>query len=307
MDAPSFRVNEETPSASLAAQRVAIIGLGLMGGSLALALRGKCAALLGVDTDPDTRALAVQRGVVDRVSGNPAELLPQASLVVLAAPVGAIMSLVADLPALHPGRAVVIDLGSTKVDITAAMLALPERLSPVGGHPMCGKESSSLALAEAGLYQDAPFALTALANSAPRARSLAEQLVAAVGARPVWLDPQTHDRWVAATSHLPYLLANALAYTTPIEAAPMVASGFRSTTRLAPASRRMMLDILLTNQGNILTSLQRFQERLERIESALAAGDAAALQELLDQGALRYEQIIRQDRSEADFDHDSSG
>jgi prephenate dehydrogenase len=295
MEETPFAVSQGISPPRLSDQRVAIIGLGLMGGSLALALRGKCAALLGVDPDPAARALAIQRAIVDQVSADPAELLPQASLVVLASPVRSIISLIDDLPRLHPGRAVIIDLGSTKVEIALAMQSLPERLQPVGGHPMCGKESSSLFSAEAGLFRDAPFALCALASSSEYACNLAQQLVEGLGARPIWLDPETHDRWVASTSHLPYLLANALAYTTPGEATPLAGPGFRSTARLAPASQRMMLDILITNQQNILSSLHSFQERLAALENALAAGHYAGLQELLSQGARQYEEIVSDD------------
>lgn len=273
-------------------QRVAILGLGLMGGSLALALRGKVAALLGVDPDPIARSLALQRGIVDQVAADPAELLPDATLVVLAAPVQVILSLVSELPRLHPGQAVVIDLGSTKQAIAAALQTLPERLSPIGGHPMCGKERGSSVNAEAVIYQNAPFVLVNLLNSTQPARELAEQLAVAVGARPIWLDPATHDRWVAATSHLPYLIANALAGNTPIESAPLVGPGFRSTARLAPSPSKMMLDILVTNRSNLLANLRGFRERLEKLENALQSNDIALLEELLGEGAARYEDLI---------------
>ncbi len=273
-------------------QRVAILGLGLMGGSLALALRGKVAALLGVDPDPTARSLALQRGIVDQVAADPAELLPDSTLVVLAAPVQVILSLVSELPRLHPGQAVVIDLGSTKQAIAAALQTLPERLSPIGGHPMCGKERGSSVNAEAVIYQNAPFVLVDLLNSTQPARELAEQLVVAVGGRPIWLDPATHDRWVAATSHLPYLIANALAGNTPIESAPLVGPGFRSTARLAPSPSKMMLDILVTNRSNLLANLRGFRERLEKLENALQSNDIALLEELLGEGAARYEDLI---------------
>lgn len=277
---------------SLKEARLLVIGLGLMGGSLALALRGKCAMLLGVDPDPLARTLALQRRVVDRVAENPAELLPESDLVVLATPVRAIISLINDLPYLHPGQAVVVDLGSTKCEIAAALMSLPERLGAVAGHPMCGKEGGSLAQAEAGLYQRAPFALVALPNSTERACGLVLEMIAAIGSYPLWLEAEVHDRWVAATSHLPYLLANALAAVTPIEAAPLVGPGFRSTARLAPAQRQMMIDILITNQENILQSLRDYRARLEALENALEVGDFEMLQTLLGQGANSYDQII---------------
>ncbi len=252
-----------------ATARVAIVGLGLMGGSLALALRGRCAALLGVDPDPRVTALALEQGMVDQAAQDPQALLPQADLVILAAPVRAILDLLAQLPLLHPGAPVVLDVGSTKRQVVAAMQALPERFDPLGGHPMCGKEHASIRYAEAGLYHQAPFALVRLERTTPHACALAEHLVAAVGARSLWLDAETHDRWVAATSHLPYLVANALAAATPLEARPLAGPGLRSTTRLAGSSLSMMGDILSTNQDQVLAALGCFRQALDEIEQAL--------------------------------------
>jgi prephenate dehydrogenase len=269
------------------AGRVAIIGLGLMGGSLAMALQGKCSALLGIDPDPQVVELARQRRLVDLAALEPSELLPQADVIVLAAPVNAIIGLLKKLPQLHPGPAIVIDLGSTKVKIVETMQMLPERFDPLGGHPMCGKEISGIANAEAHLFQSAPFAFTALPRTTARARQFAEWLAASIGACPLWIDPAAHDRWVAATSHLPYLLANALAYTTPPETAPLAGPGFRSTTRLAVTPPGMMMDVLMTNQVAVLDSLRSFRAHLELVESLLAQGNFDALQDLLSEGARR--------------------
>jgi prephenate dehydrogenase len=276
----------------LSVQRVAILGMGLMGGSLAAALRGKVARLIGIDPDPIARSVALARGLVDQAAEDPAEILPDTTLVVLAAPVRTIISLIHELPRWHPGQAVVLDLGSTKVEINAALQDLPERLAPVGGHPICGKEKGTVLNAEARLYQNAPFILTNLTNSTDQARSLVEQLAIAVGARPIWMDPETHDRWAAATSHFPYLIANLLAYCTPLEAYPLIGPGFRSTARLAPSPTGMMLDILATNQSNVLASLESFRNRLETLEQALISSDFDLLKDFLLEGAAQYEALI---------------
>lgn len=273
--------------------RVAILGLGLMGGSLALALRGRCAHLSGSDPDPGVVSLARQKHVVDQASLDPAEILPDADLVILAAPVRAILALLDELPRLHSGRAVVLDLGSTKAQIVSAMQQLPERFDPLGGHPMCGKELSSLVHAEATLYQGAPFAFTPLPRTSSRAREMANQLAYAVGAHPLWLDPSTHDVWTAATSHLPYLLANILAAATPVVAAPLAGPGFRSTTRLAASSIQMMMDTLLTNRENVLQATRRFRRQLDAVETCLAEGDEAALREMLERGLHNYQTLSR--------------
>jgi prephenate dehydrogenase len=283
MDEPGF----------LPRSHIAIAGLGLMGGSLAMALRGKCAALLGVDPDPQTVALAKELDLVEHLSTSPAEIFPQADLIILAAPVCAILEILKWLPDLHPGAPLVIDLGSTKRQIVVAMEALPQRFDPLGGHPMCGKEMATLAYAEAGLYRGAPFAFTPLKRTSSRARLLAEELALAVGAIPLWIDAETHDRWVGATSHLPYLVANALAAVTPQEAATLVGPGFRSTARLAGASIPMMLDILETNRSNILAALGEFRHTLDGLVASLEAGDLERLRQQLAQGADRYQALLK--------------
>ena len=272
--------------------RVAVLGLGLIGASLAMALKGHCSAVLGVDPDEQVLALALERGVVDDASPDPGRILPLSDLVILAAPVGEILHLIEALPGLHPGPAVVLDVGSTKTHIIEAMAGLPERFDPVGGHPMCGKESTSFANAEPGLFTGAPFALTALPRSSPRACGLAEQLVHALGARPVWLDPLTHDRLTARTSHFPYIVANLLASVTPADASTLIGPGFRSTTRVASTPPSVMLDILMTNRSELLSVLADFRLELDMFESCLAGADQAGLRRLLETGAKRRQGLL---------------
>lgn len=272
----------------LRASRVAVWGLGLMGGSLAMALRGKCRSLVGIDADPETVALAQAAGVVDEASTQAANLLPGADVVVMATPVRTILRLLSELDRAHPGEAVVIDLGSTKRSILAAMDALSARFDPLGGHPMCGKEKASLRHAEAAIYQGAPFALAALPRTSARARALGEELARAAGACPLWVEAGQHDRWVAATSHTPYLLANALAAVTSIETAPMIGPGFRSTSRLAGSPPAVMVDILATNADHIQAALKAVRSRLEEMEILLAAGDLDELAARLAEGQENY-------------------
>ena len=273
--------------------RVAILGLGLMGGSLAMALREKCAMLIGLDADPQIVEQARQMGLVDQASTQASGLLSQADLVLFATPVGAILELLARLPEWHSGQAVVLDVGSTKSQIVQAMSRLPARFDPLGGHPMCGKERGSLANAERGLFLNAPFALVPLPRTSPYARSLTEQLVRAVGARPVGGDGATHDRWVAATSHAPYLIANALAASISAEVQPMIGPGLRGASRLAATPLNMILDVLKTNPANTVAALHRFQSQLNELAGSLETGDLTRLGELLEQGLQQYNTVIR--------------
>ncbi len=194
----------------LSRSRIVIIGLGLMGGSLALALKGRCAEVYGIDSDQATLELARRQNIVDRADSDPARLLPGADMVILAAPVPMILNLLEQLPAFMPDPCVVLDLGSTKRLIVEAMSRLPDRFTPIGGHPLCGKEKLSLANAERTIYYAAPFLLTPLERTSARALSAAKQIIEAIGAKAIILDAEEHDRVLAATSHLPFLLSSAL-------------------------------------------------------------------------------------------------
>ena len=270
---------------------IAILGLGLMGGSLALALRGHCAQIMGVDPNPDAVTFAREHQITDLATKYAHEILPKADVIILAAPVHAIISLIRSLPELHPGKAIIIDVGSTKSDIVIEMEKLPARFDPVGGHPMCGKEKLGFENAEPSLFQEATFALTPCQNTSPNAHHLANQLATAVGATPFWIDAATHDRWTGSTSHFTYLVAAALTLATPVDAAPLAGSGFRSTTRLAATPPSLMLDILSTNRVNILESLDLFREELNQIRTLLETNDQENLQILLERCVKRREHI----------------
>jgi prephenate dehydrogenase len=280
------------PDFNLAESKVAIIGLGLMGGSLALGLRGKCAALYGIDLHLPTLELALSQRIVDYADSDPAKLLSEADLVILSAPVPAILTLLEHLPSFTPMPCIVMDLGSTKKLITDAMSCLPERFDPIGGHPICGKEKLSLANAERTLYYAAPFLLTPLERTSSRALSAAKQIVDALGAKVTVLDAAEHDRILASTSHLPFLLASALALATPTDVAPFVGTGFKSTSRVAGTPASMMLGVLQSNRDNVLNALHDLQDRLAGIESALALEDFSQLETILNESRSGYQALI---------------
>jgi len=264
-----------------------------MGGSLALGLRGKCAALYGIDPHPATLELARSQHIVDQADSDPANLLPGADLIVLAAPVPSILNLLAQLPSYTPHTCIVMDLGSTKRLVVEAMSHLPERFDPIGGHPICGKEKLSLANAERTLYYAAPFLLTPLERTSTRALSAAHQIIEALGAKARILDADDHDRILASTSHLPFLLSTALALSTPQDAASFIGPGFRSTSRLAGTPASMMLGVLQTNRENVLNVLHGLQNRLSAIESALSSNDISKLDSILEEAQRKY-QVLSQ-------------
>ena len=298
MDEPDFNL--------LRSSHILIWGLGLMGGSLALALRGKCSSLAGVDTDVDTLAFARDRGVVDQafsvdeVRDDPVKTLGPVDFIILATPVRTILDTLGELPELCAHPAAILDMGSTKTEVVRAMAGLPERFDPLGGHPMCGKEKSSLMNAEAALFKGAPFVLVNLPRTSSRGRELAEALVKAIEADPIWLDAEEHDRWVASTSHLPFLAACALAQCTPEAAAVVAGPGFRSATRLAGSSTRMMVDILATNAENIRIAMKDYMDQLGRLEGLLEQGDFEGLAAQFEAGAAMRERLIQGNHSAPD-------
>jgi len=272
---------------------VAIIGLGLMGGSLALALKKHCRAIYGVDSNQATLDLALSQNIVDRAASDPANLLPQADIIILATPVPTILALLQRLPDLMPNPCIVFDLGSTKSLIVEAMSHLPARFDPIGGHPICGKEKLSLENAEGTLFRSAPFVLTALQRTTVRAQQAADQIIHAIGAQAVRMDASEHDRVLAFTSHLPFLvsssLASALTTTAAKETVKLAGPGFRSTSRLAGTPSSMMLGVLETNRENVLAAIDSLQNELTAFESALRSRNSKELLFLLDKSRASYQ------------------
>jgi len=278
---------------TLSSSKIAIIGLGLMGGSLALGLRGKCAALYGIDPHLPTLELALSQHIVDYADSDPAKLPPEVDLIILAAPVLSIVALIHQLPFTTSHPCIVMDLGSTKKVVVDAMEKLPARFDPIGGHPICGREKLSLANAERTLYYAAPFLLTPLARTSARALSAASQIIEALGAKARLLDAAEHDRILASTSHLPFLVSSALSLAAPENVAPFVGPGFKSTSRLAGTSSSMMLGVLQSNRENVLNALRGMQSQLAEIESALSSEDFTKLEALLNEAQAKYQSFTQ--------------
>ena len=255
---------------------IAIVGLGLMGGSLAMALKRHRVGrvVMGADADPQAVTQAMACGAIDARCDD----FAACDLIVLAMPVRAIVAwLNTHGETLRPA-CLVMDLGSTKQAIVAAM----ERLAAqcVGGHPMCGKETSGIASADAKLFDGAKFVLTPTTRTSTVTLRLAQSLVTRIGAQPVVMDAASHDRAVAAISHMPYLLSaslvNAVSATGDDNALRLAASGYAGMTRLAASDPQMMSDIIATNRANIVAMIGHAQAALADLKRALIAGDEAA-------------------------------
>jgi prephenate dehydrogenase len=267
----------------LQGKTVAIVGLGLMGGSLALALRPHGGRLVAIDPDAATRQRALAQGVVADATADLTAGVLGADLVVLAAPVEAILELLPAVAAARPDGCIILDVGSTKQAIVAEMDRLPDSVQAVGGHPMCGKETAGLAAADPGLFAGQTFFLCRSSRTGADGGAMAEGLVAAVGAHAWWIEPAEHDRLVALVSHLPYFIAAAL-MAEAASAADVTghvwrasAGGFKDTVRLAGSEPGMMAGIARTNRQAILAALHSYRDRLDELISLLEDGDDGAL------------------------------
>lgn len=268
---------------------VAVVGLGLMGASLCMDLvQGKlCRDVRGVARRTDTVLEAFFAGAVDLATNDVHTGVLGADIVILATPVRTIVDMLEEIgPRLWPGT-LVMDMGSTKAEICAAMDQLPAGVQAVGGHPMCGKETAGFGAAETGLYKNAPWVLSPLARTSPEALCLATELAEAVGARPVVLEASRHDRLVATISHLPFLLASSLVHAVAqvghddAMVWQLAAGGFRDTSRVAASDTRMFMDILMTNRVAVLEQLDNFTHHVQEIRQLLADSDEQTLREKL--------------------------
>jgi len=252
--------------------RWGIIGLGLIGGSIARRLAQQGIPVLGADQDPATQSEARASGVFEALLDPPA-LVAAADGVILATPVGAIEEWIASLP-WRPGQ-LVLDTGSTKRRVVAAMARLPEGVCAVGGHPMAGKERSGFPASDPELFLGKPFILVPTPRTTPEAAARAEELVTVLGARPIWMDAEIHDRRVAWVSHLPYVVAMALMAAAEATGDPalweIAASGFRDATRVAASDLRMMGPVVRSNADEICAALEVLGQILARWRDDLCA------------------------------------
>ena len=265
--------------------RVTIVGLGLMGGSMALRLKQYCRELIGVDSDPKTPQLARQAGVTTQELGT---ALTNTDVLVLATPVKESLELLEVFRVNPPSVSLLIDIGSTKRKIVQAMDLLPVQVAAVGGHPLCGKERGGFAEAETRLFEGSRFVLIPSSRTTPSSLALADQIVGALGATALRMEAARHDQLLADASHLPYLLATTLmAAVEPVgrehpELWDVVATGFLSTSRLAASDLTMMVDILTTNEDMVQNALSGAQAELRQLRKLIADGNAGSLREYLE-------------------------
>ena len=269
-------------------ETLAVIGVGLIGGSLAGALKecGGVGCVVGCGRNIDNLEMALQHGLIDRYTRDPLEAVSEADLVLLATPVNALIQSLPTLAKHARPNAVITDAGSVKGDVIhAARSALGETFGRfVPGHPIAGREKSGADAAVTDLFRDHWVVLTPLAETDATAIELVKQMWEQVGARIRLMDPESHDEILGMTSHLPHAVAYALVaqladQSRNEEYASMTAGGFLDITRVASSDPAMWRDIFLHNAKPTANLIRKHRKVLERLEGLIREGDAQGLQE----------------------------
>lgn len=269
--------------------QVAIIGLGLIGGSIGIALKQKAVPgweVVGYARRQEIAAAALSLGAIDRVETNIKDAVEAAELVIIATPVLTIKDIFSQIVDYLPHGCIVTDTTSTKSQVMEwARKLLPSTVYFIGGHPMAGKESYGIQAAEGRLFQRCVYCLSPAENTPPEALDKVTDMVRKLGATPVLIDAQEHDELVAGVSHLPLLLSAALVSTTSRDPSwekmsRLAASGYRDLTRLASGNPEVNAHICLSNFEAILRWIDKFKEELDRYRQLVSARDAKLQQAL---------------------------
>ncbi len=280
--------------------RVAIIGVGLIGGSLGLALKAAGVAdVTGVDSDRASLDEAAGRGAIDRGTTDPAAGADGAGIVFLCTPVLQIPGIVAQIAPRLKAGAIVTDVASTKGYLGKTITRLlPKGVHYVGGHPMAGREKSGIAAADGNLFRDKRYIFTPGAATPPAAVEAVAGLIRGTGARVTVMDVARHDDCAAVISHVPHVVAAGLVNLLDCypdgeeEIAALVGGGFCDTTRIASSNADMWADICLTNPGSITTGLVNLQGLLDEVVTAIRRGDRASVRAFFAAAKKRRDGII---------------
>lgn len=288
--------------------RVTVIGLGLIGSSIARAVRVHMPTvrLTGHDADPQVRAIANRLQLCDDIADTAAAAVTDADLVILCVPVGAIGAVAAEIAADLPTDAVVTDVGSSKAGVAAAMTAAIPARQVVPAHPVAGTENSGPESGFPSLFHGRWCILTPLPDGDPVAAARLEAFWQGLGAQVETMTPEHHDLVLAVTSHLPHLIAYTIVGTasdletvTRSEVIKYSAGGFRDFTRIAASDPTMWRDVFLANKDAVLEMLQRFSEDLTALQRAIRWGDGDALFDLFTRTRAIRRGIIEQGQDDA--------
>lgn len=264
--------------------RVTVLGVGLIGASLALAMKktGLCGEIVGYGRNADNLKKAREMGIIDSFEREAGLSCKDSDLVVLSAPVGSFRELtVSSVPYLKKG-AVVTDTGSVKGSLVHELEQLmPDGVNFIGAHPIAGSDRSGIMFSDAGLFNGAKCIITPTGQSDMAALSVVVRLWESVGCRVITMEPDRHDRIYASVSHFPHLIAyamvNSVAETDP-SYLDFSGQGFRDMTRIAASSHQLWRDICMMNSGNLIELISGFQDKLDTFKNYLAASDSRSLE-----------------------------
>jgi prephenate dehydrogenase len=285
---------------------IAVIGVGLIGGSLGLAARkrGLVDRVIGIGRNEKKLTRAKDLGAIDEFTLDMSTGVAEADLVVVCTPVCTIVPTIVKIaPHLKPG-AIITDVGSAKAEVVAgAEAALPGGVHFVGGHPMAGSEKSGVEAANADLFENAAWVITPSLKTNLRAMKKLTEFARKLGARTLIMSPAEHDESVAAISHVPHVLAaaalqvaNELEQQRPGDVFSIAAGSFRDLTRVAASPPEIWRDISLSNREAISRTLRRFEETLAQMRSVVDSGDEAAVEQLFKDAKELREQLMREKR-----------
>lgn len=272
--------------------RVVIVGVGLLGGSIGLALRQRKLAkqVIGFSRTMASLDLAIQRGAIDRSSDDLPAACAEADIIVICTPVQQVVDFAKECLSVCHADCLVTDVGSTKLSICQEIGSFgADRFC--GSHPLAGSDKSGVQYSSASLFEDKLTVLTPMAETAESLTKSAEVFWQQLGSRTVRMTPQRHDEAIALTSHLPHVVASALAATTPPELLPLAASGWSDTTRVAAGNIEMWMQILEENRGPVLAALRQYAAALEHWIKALSSNDRTQLESLLTTGKSRRDSV----------------
>jgi prephenate dehydrogenase len=270
--------------------KITIVGMGLIGSSIGLALKKAQidGEIVGTDMDRQVSERARKIGALDSTENNPIKAIKDANLIILATPVGAIREMLRLFgPELEEGT-IVTDTGSTKSDVLRwAEEYLPSNVSFVGGHPMAGKELSGPEAAQADLFEGATYCIVPGKNTGSNAVAVVTKMAETIGAKPYFIDPFEHDSYVAAVSHLPLILSTVLVKLNADnpswpEISKLASNGFRDVSRLASGNPEMSRDICLTNQEGIVHWIDQFISELTAFKGLIQEGGERTLGKAFD-------------------------
>ncbi len=269
-------------------QRLSILGVGLLGGSVGLAARrlSKSCQITGYGHRQESLDAALKLGAIDRASTNPAEAVKDAELVILCTPIGAFGEMLRAIGSALPTGAVVTDVGSTKRSVCQlAKELLPREIPFVGSHPMAGSEKRGVEFAREDLFRGALCITTATAGIDGAVVRRVESFWQELGMRVTRLTPEDHDRMLADVSHLPHAVAAALVAMQSDMTLPMAGKGFLDSTRIAGGDGGLWRDIFLDNSDNLRDSIRKFRIHLDRLESMLDPKKTEELKQWLNAAA----------------------